>query len=64
MQLPSGATIVDVLRHLTGPGDEEAPRPTGMAVALGDDVVPAGQWTTTRLRTGDRLEVLGAVAGG
>ncbi|GLY29625.1 sulfur carrier protein ThiS [Kineosporia sp. NBRC 101731] len=66
VQVPGEATVADLLRQLAGPevaGSQGGP-PTGVAVALGDDVVPAGQWTTTRLCPGDRLEILGAVAGG
>jgi sulfur carrier protein len=73
VRLPGGASVADVVRHLLPP-TEDAPDALdgpdgpvsvgGIAVALGDEVVPAGRWATTVVRDGDRLEVLGAVAGG
>ncbi len=36
----------------------------GVAVAVNDDVVPRGAWSGTRLRAGDRVEVLRAAQGG
>lgn len=54
----AGASVADVLDRLPGGGSP------GTAVALADQVVPAGQWTTTRVAAGDRLEVVRAVAGG
>jgi sulfur carrier protein len=38
--------------------------PRGVAVALNEDVVPRGDWSRTRLRAGDRVEVLRAAQGG
>ncbi len=38
--------------------------PRGVAVALNEDVVPRGNWSATRLRAGDRVEVLRAAQGG
>ncbi|HEV2310652.1 MAG TPA: sulfur carrier protein ThiS [Acidimicrobiia bacterium] len=38
--------------------------PRGVAVALNEDVVPRGDWPRTRLRAGDRVEVLRAAQGG
>ncbi|MGH3319285.1 MAG: sulfur carrier protein ThiS [Streptosporangiaceae bacterium] len=38
--------------------------PSGVAVALNGDVIARGDWETTRLDDGDRLEVLTAVQGG
>ena len=35
-----------------------------VAVARNGTVVPRGNWATTRLRAGDSIEVLAAVAGG
>ncbi|MFE3069728.1 sulfur carrier protein ThiS [Streptomyces sp. NPDC059247] len=37
---------------------------TGVAAALNETVVPRGQWATTPLGEGDRVEVLTAVQGG
>jgi sulfur carrier protein len=68
VRLPSGASVADVLRHLLAPATadaiDETAVPGGIAVALGDEVVPASRWAATPVRHGDRLEVLGAVAGG
>ena len=36
----------------------------GVAVAVNEDVVPRGVWSATRLRPGDRVEVLRAAQGG
>ncbi len=58
VDVPEGATVADVVnRFLAG-------RSSGAAVALAEEVVPAGKWTTTTVVAGDRLEVLQAVAGG
>ncbi|MFJ5259184.1 sulfur carrier protein ThiS [Streptomyces sp. NPDC088387] len=40
------------------------PAPSGVAAALNETVVPRGQWSTTSLSDGDRVEVLTAVQGG
>ncbi|MTE18665.1 sulfur carrier protein ThiS [Streptomyces sp. TRM43335] len=37
---------------------------TGVAAAVNETVVPRGQWPTTELVDGDRVEVLTAVQGG
>jgi sulfur carrier protein len=50
-------TVADVVRSLV---DVER----GVAVALDGEVVPRSTWATTRLRDGQRLEVLRAVQGG
>lgn len=36
----------------------------GTAVALNGEVVPKGEWDSTRLSDGDRVEVLHAIGGG
>ena len=38
--------------------------PSGVAAALNETVVPRGQWPSTSLCEGDRVEVLTAVQGG
>ena len=58
LDVPEGATVADVVDQLLGV------RRSGTAVALAEEVVPAGQWATTTVVAGDRLEVLQAVAGG
>ncbi|MCX4914217.1 sulfur carrier protein ThiS [Streptomyces sp. NPDC060011] len=40
------------------------PAPSGVAAALNETVVPRGQWSSTALAEGDRVEVLTAVQGG
>ncbi|MFC9848222.1 sulfur carrier protein ThiS [Streptomyces sp. NPDC060223] len=40
------------------------PAPSGVAAALNETVVPRGQWSSTSLSEGDRVEVLTAVQGG
>jgi sulfur carrier protein len=36
----------------------------GVAVAVDGEVVPRGEWSSTELRAGQRVEVLQAVQGG
>ena len=36
----------------------------GLAVARNDEIVPRGEWETTPLAPGDRIEIVGAVQGG
>ncbi|MEV8564259.1 sulfur carrier protein ThiS [Streptomyces sp. NPDC051322] len=38
--------------------------PAGVAAALNEAVVPRGQWPSTPLGDGDRVEILTAVQGG
>lgn len=40
------------------------PSRTGIAVAVGDDVVPRAEWDSRRLCDGDEIEILTAVQGG
>jgi sulfur carrier protein len=40
------------------------PSRTGIAVAVGDDVVPRAEWDSRQLRDGDQIEILTAVQGG
>jgi len=60
LRVPAGSSVADVVA-LFAPG---AVSGRGTAVALGEDVVPAGRWADTPVAAGDRLEVLQAVAGG
>lgn len=57
--LPDGATVADAVRE-TG----AAPDGRGVAVALGGEVVPRGQWQIMQLEEGEQVEVLHAVQGG
>jgi sulfur carrier protein len=56
-EVADGATLDALLAEL-------GVRRDGSAVALNDDVVPRGRHDATRLREGDRLEIIVAVAGG
>ena len=38
--------------------------PRGIAVALGERVVPRSRWSATELADGDSVEIVGAVQGG
>jgi sulfur carrier protein len=58
-ELPDGATVAGVLAEL---GVPEVAR--GVAVAVQGEVVPRGEWVTTPVRDGDRVEVLSAIQGG
>ncbi|AJF64754.1 sulfur carrier protein ThiS [Streptomyces vietnamensis] len=57
-------------RVLTGPVALDAlvatlsTAPSGVAAAVNEEVVPRGEWATTLLGEGDRVEVLTAVQGG
>jgi sulfur carrier protein len=56
-ELDEGATV-DAAVEITGAPDR------GVAVAVDGEVVPRGQWTSTALHDGQRIEVLQAVQGG
>ena len=58
--LPDGITIADLVRRVAGVD----PDGRGVAVAVDAVVVPRGEWTTTQLADGARVEVVGAVQGG
>lgn len=55
--LRDGATVADAVEALTAPA-------RGVAVAVNGEVVPRAAWARTRLRAGDRVEVLTATQGG
>lgn len=57
VELGSGATVEQAVVRVTEAG-------AGVAVAVNDAVVPRGEWSSTRLRPDDRVEVLTAVQGG
>jgi sulfur carrier protein len=56
-QGPTEGTVADVVAAW-------CPSPRGVAVALNGEVVPRSSWSTTRLTSGDRLEIVTAAAGG
>jgi sulfur carrier protein len=58
-ELPDGATVAGVLAELNVPAVAR-----GVAVAVQGEVVPRGQWVSTQLSDGDRVEVLSAIQGG
>jgi sulfur carrier protein len=58
-ELPEGATAADAVAHSGAPADAR-----GVAVAVDGQVVPRGEWSSTTLPEGGRVEVLQAVQGG
>jgi thiazole synthase len=58
-ELPDGATLADAVR---ASGVEQEGR--GVAVALEGEVVSRGEWSSTTLAEGSRVEVLAAIQGG
>jgi len=58
-ELPPGTTVRGLLDALEVPG-----RGSGVAVAVDAEVVPRGEWETTELDDGARVEVLRAIQGG
>ncbi|MFE1364968.1 sulfur carrier protein ThiS [Streptomyces anulatus] len=55
--VPAGTDLDALVATLT-------PARSGVAAAVNESVVPRGQWATTKLGEGDRVEVLTAVQGG
>jgi sulfur carrier protein len=58
-ELSDAATVASVLASLPA-----APDGRGVAVAVDREVVPRGEWETTALAEGARVEVVVAVQGG
>jgi len=58
-ELPPGTTVRALLDALDVPGGAN-----GVAVAVDAEVVPRGEWDTTKLDDGARVEVLRAIQGG
>ncbi len=56
-ELASGTTVAEVVASLV-------PTLAGCAVALNGEVLPRSSWSAEPLAAEDRVEVLGAVAGG
>lgn len=67
MQLSMNGMVFDVedgmtlLELMAWAGHEDL---RGIAVAIDDEVVPRGEWATTRPAEGQRVEVVRAVGGG
>ncbi len=59
LQLDDGATVRSVIDALALPAEGR-----GVAVAVDAEVVPRGQWESTILQEGARVEVLRAIQGG
>jgi len=57
--LPPGMTVRALLDALDVPGGA-----TGVAIAVDAEVVPRGEWDTTELDEGARVEILRAIQGG
>jgi sulfur carrier protein len=57
--LAPGTTVRALLEALEVPGGAR-----GVAVAVDAEVVPRGEWETTKLDDGARVEVLRAIQGG
>jgi sulfur carrier protein len=58
-ELDEGATVARLVQEL-----REGPAGRGVAVAVDAEVVPRGQWESTRLSEGQRVELVGAIQGG
>jgi sulfur carrier protein len=58
-QFDDGATVRNVIDTLALPAEGR-----GVAVAVDAEVVPRGQWESTILQEGARVEVLRAIQGG
>jgi sulfur carrier protein len=58
LRILDGPISVEELARSLGAG------PSGVAVAVNDEVVARSAWAATRLGDGDRVEVLGAMQGG
>lgn len=54
-----GGTLADVLRSLSVTDGD-----SGVAVAINEEVVPRGEWTTRALKPGDAIEIVRPVQGG
>ena len=57
--LPDGATVAAAIEASGAPEGRR-----GVAVAVDGEVVPRGEWESTRLSEGQRVEVLAAIQGG
>jgi thiazole synthase len=59
-ELPEGAWLADAVREAGAEPDSSR----GLAVAVDGEVVPRGEWASTPLSEGGRVEVLAAIQGG
>jgi sulfur carrier protein len=58
-ELPKGATVEAAVRAAGAPEHGR-----GVAVAVDGEVLPRGEWATTEIQEGQKVEVLHAVQGG
>jgi sulfur carrier protein len=58
-ELADGATVLAAVESLDLPAEGR-----GVAVAVDAEVVPRGEWESTTLRAGARVEILRAIQGG
>lgn len=58
-ELTAGTSLAEAIAALTSPLDGR-----GIAAAIDGEVVPRGEWPTTELADGQRIEVVQAVQGG
>lgn len=58
-RLPDAGTVADVVASRTGER-----RPSGVAVAVNDEVVRRDEWERHPLADGDTVEIVTAVQGG
>jgi thiazole synthase len=59
VELPDDATVATAIEASGAPSG-----PRGVAVAVDAEVVPRGEWETTALNDGQKVEVLAAIQGG
>ena len=59
VELPPGATVADTVIESGANGDSR-----GVAVAVDGEVIRRAEWGKTKLRSGQRVEVVRAVQGG
>ncbi|GAA1348223.1 sulfur carrier protein ThiS [Falsarthrobacter nasiphocae] len=67
--VPEPATVSTLVsrhtgREITAEGLALDGSRLGLAVAVGEEVVPRSAWATTRLAAGDAVEIVTAVQGG
>jgi sulfur carrier protein len=58
--VPERTTVAALVREAAAGGADGR----GIAVAVDAEVVPRGEWDSTALADGQRVEVLGAIQGG
>jgi sulfur carrier protein len=57
VELPDGSPLAAVVERVTS-------APSGVAVAVNDEVVPRASWADTPIADGDRIEIVTAKQGG